>query len=147
MQTNTLTPEEMDRLDSIVAATDDPELQSELWIFIAENPSASIDLAYSVVCDRVWASDIVYRAAKTLISVSPMPHTLTFLSSLEPIEKSVATMMMIGVPIEAARKYKGLSYIRYNQVIASIVSSRSWEIYVQKETELRRARRSRPKGA
>lgn len=147
MQTNSLTPEEMSRLDSIIAATDDPELQSELWIFIAENPSVSIDTAYSTVCDRAWATDMVYRAARTLISVSPMPHTLIFLSGLEPIEKSVATMMMIGVPLEAARKYKGLSYIRYNQVVASIVSSRSWEIYVQKETELRRARRSRFKGS
>jgi hypothetical protein len=145
MQTNNLTPEEMSRLDSIIAATDDPELQSELWIFIAENPSASIGSAYSTVSDRAWATDMVYRAARTLISVSPMPHTIDFLSSLEPIERSVATMLMIGVPLEAARKYKGLSYIRYNQVVASMVSSRSWEIYVQKETELRRARRVRPK--
>jgi hypothetical protein len=130
-------------LEKVVSATDDHELQSELWLFLNDYPDSTVDAAYQSVVERAWAAEIVYKATKSLISVSPRPHSIEFLASLEPVERSVATLMMIGVPLEAARLYKGLSYIRYNQVVSAIAASKSWSTYVEEETKLRRARRIR----
>jgi hypothetical protein len=138
-----LSPEDLRRLDQIVEATNDHELQSELWIFLHDYPNISIERATTVISQKTSAEQIVYKATSSLMRMPPQTHTLEFLQSLESTERSVATMMMLGVPQETAREYKSLSYIRYIQTISAIVASKAWEIYLEKEIEYRGKRRTR----
>lgn len=137
-----MTPKEMERLDSIISLTEDNELQSELWILLSDQPNLSPSRALEIIVNRSMVEEAAFKAFKSLI-VRPMKeHTVIFIESLAPVERSVVTMAMFGLSSFDIREYKSLSPIRYAQVLSSVMSSKTWEKYLEEEAKLRRKKRT-----
>lgn len=135
--------EEKRRLDAIVSLTEDHELQSELWILLSERPSISPNHALEEAISRAKTEDIMFRAMGDILKTQPKIHTIVLLDSLEPIERSIVVMMMLGLDQESICKYNHLSYIRYSQAVGALVSSSAWGIFVEEEAKYRATPRPR----
>lgn len=132
-----LKTEEKRRLDAIMNLTEDHELQSELWILLSETPSLSPKQALEEAIRKAKTDDLVFRAMGDLLKTQPKTHTLVLLDSLEPIERSIVVMMMLGLKQDTIREYNHLSYIRYNQAVSALVSSKAWGIFIEEEAKSR----------
>jgi hypothetical protein len=138
-----MSPEDQYKLEKIVAATDDAELQSELWIYLHDSYDQDVTSAIATVINNNRVEDLMSRSFSSLINKEIESHTTELIDSLPEIERSILVMMILSVPVNLAIKYKSLSNIRYAQLVASIASSSAWEIYVEKEAIARRASRAR----
>lgn len=134
---------EKTRLDTIMALTDDHELQSELWILLSEKPSLSHKEALESAIDKLKADDLIFRTMGDLLKVQPKTHTIVLLDSLRPIERSIVVMMMLGLSQDTICRYNQLSYIRYSQAVNAVASSKAWSNFVEEEAKFRSETRPR----
>jgi thiosulfate reductase cytochrome b subunit len=125
-------------LDKITNLTSDPEVQSEMWIILASNSDVTPEEALENAMMMLRESENTFWVISTLISQKLKPHTIEMLDSLEPIEKSVISMIMLGFKRPYILEYNNLSYIRYNQVMTAFLSSGPWRRFLEEEANFRR---------
>lgn len=132
-----MTRSDEEKLNIINDLTDDHELQSELWISLSENPEIPPIEALNSIALKLKNEEILYSHFRTNIIGSPKEHTFKFLDSLEQRERTIITLCMLGFEGTYICQYKSISYIRYRQLISSLVISNNWKQYLEEETKLR----------
>jgi hypothetical protein len=119
-------------------------MQSELWITLKESPDINAVKTMNSIANKIEMEALVSSKINSNMLVVGR-HTNTLLDSLESIESSVISMLLIGIPEGKLCQYKEINHIQYAQLISSIVRSKAWEIYLEKETSIRRKSRIRAK--
>jgi len=125
------------RLEIITELTCDEELQSELWILMSQDPKMLPEDALSLAVSNLNRQNETYYTLAALLNKQPRSHTVALLDSLEEIERSVLSMIMLGISKENILRYNYLSHIRYNQLIGAILSSGAWELFLEEEAKHR----------
>lgn len=125
------------RLKSILLMTDDSEIHSEMWIIMSTSEDISAQDALEIAMISLRRSAELSSKMREIMAKPPLSHTVVFLDLLPPVERKVATMMMLGITKDRILEYNYLSDIRYNQVVAAILASNAWRDFLEEETKLR----------
>jgi hypothetical protein len=114
-------------LELINSLTEDEDLRQELWIhYLSDRACSSLDdhlellqIYQKVNCDNQHRLD-------TFISSPLSSKYESAVAVLEPVERHVVYLLVLGLSPDEIAKYKGIGEIRVQRVITSIQASPTW---------------------
>ena len=108
--------------------TQNEDLRQELWVhYLSGNPIESLTSRLQEISND-HTEDANIRANIWYLLQNPVTDEfLHFLSNFSEYEKSIITLLLLGLTIEQISQHKGISQVRIKQTISSIRYNGAWE--------------------
>lgn len=125
--------------------TKDEDQRQELWVHYLSGNSESTFASYLEKLNNEFCSDSMLQEHLWIVlKQQPSDKFYRLLSALSEVERSVVTLLALGLTVVQVSKYKGISETRIRQVISVLKEHDCWdEIYgAEKKTYRTREIRS-----
>lgn len=114
-------------LELINSLTEDEDLRQELWVhYLSDRAYSSLEnrLEFLQIYQKVNCDNQYLLETFTTHPLSEVCDAA--IAVLEPVERHVVYLLVLGLSPDEIAKYKGIGEIRVNQVITSIQASPTW---------------------
>lgn len=122
-------------LSKINCLTNDEDKRQELWLhYLSSNKLDNIEKYLNNISKKEAIEYLIQRKIWLLTKYNKSNRFHDFLLKLSNIEKSVITLLALGLSITEISEYKNITEIRIQQVISVIKENDCWkELYGPKE--------------
>lgn len=114
--------------------TKDDDDRQELWLhYVSGNSPSTFEQKLLKIKRKREQEEKFLCAISEFYINPPSKKTLKLLETFSEFERSIMFLLLLGFTVQEVSEYKGISYIRIKQSIASIKTHTIWKDYGLKE--------------
>lgn len=113
---------------AINGLTNDDDQRQELWCYYLSGAHSSV---LQKRLDNINRDNETYDRLQKAIWLTyknpPSQELLDFLNNFSELERSIMFLLLVGLSVDEVSKYKDISIIRVQQIVAAIRNNQAWE--------------------